>query len=58
MIVKILSKFRKYTIGDKVAVDEADGQPRELFWRKRIRDNDCEIVIPEVTKPSKAKAEE
>ena len=56
MIVKILTKFRKYNVGDKVAVDECDGQPSELFWRKRLRDSDAEIVIPE--KPTKAKAEE
>ena len=72
MIATILKKFNKYSVGDRVAFDDIEGTPKELFWRKRLRDGDIEIVGSKAVevepptveetkptpKPTKAKVEE
>lgn len=55
MKLTILKDFDKFKVGDTVEVEEIDGVPAKLFWRKRLRDGDAKVEAVEVKAAPKPK---
>lgn len=55
--IKINHGFTKYTDGETITVAaRADGVPKELYWRRRIKDavvDGCIEIVKEAVKPVK-----
>ena len=49
MMIKILKPFVKYSVGQLVNVADEDGIPTDIYWRKRLRDGDIDLVNKPVT---------
>lgn len=58
MKIKILRSFGAYTAGETLEIDAEGGIPKQLFWRRRLRDakrDGCLEVVKEKASKNKPK---